>query len=413
MKQLIFLLTLLFITTDLLFSQGTEVVVQEKLVNAGFENIRVVKENGDYTISFENNIYRYNVRALATALDTISTYTEPNADIHLVQLKYGVPQLLTSVSADEWLTFRSDTMISPLIESSLEVSYKLDDSWKSIKHEKAVNRNIAKFDFVFYPQFYLTNLTFEKIYEVQFNIAPAVEVTFWKGSLLTAQVILPIYNDSQIYGKAGDKIRPGFLVLSQDFRLPGPVFGKFSLGNFNYNRYGFDLTLAYPFKNTRWHIGLNAGFTGLSSFTDSGMELGELNTLSFSLNTGYFLPRFDLRFDLQMGRYLYGDYGGRFDLTRMFGETAIGFYASYTSLNLGESGEPNAGFHISIPFPPGKRWKHRRFRANVPRYFDWEYNGATDFVYSRYYEVRPNENRSEHFMNPAYIKSELLKNRHY
>ena len=81
--------------------------------------------------------------------------------------------------------------------------------------------------------------------------------------------------------------------------------------------------------------------------------------------------------------------------------------------DIGLVGYPNAGFHVAIPFPPGKRLKHRRLRANVPRYFDWEYNGATEMIYNRYYERRPNENRSEHYFNPDYIKNELLKNKHY
>ncbi|RKZ82267.1 MAG: hypothetical protein DRQ39_10910, partial [Gammaproteobacteria bacterium] len=86
---------------------------------------------------------------------------------------------------------------------------------------------------------------------------------------------------------------------------------------------------------------------------------------------------------------------------------------AYTVLDDGEGGHPNAGFHFAIPFPPGKRLKHKTFRVNLPRFIDWEYNGATDFVYNRYYERRPNENRSEHYFNPDYIKNELMENRHY
>ncbi|MEJ2595897.1 MAG: hypothetical protein P8100_12415, partial [bacterium] len=61
--------------------------------------------------------------------------------------------------------------------------------------------------------------------------------------------------------------------------------------------------------------------------------------------------------------------------------------------------------------PPGKRLKHRRLRVDLPRYFDWEYNGATEFVYNRYYERRPNENRSEHYLNPVYLQQEIVKYR--
>jgi hypothetical protein len=232
--------------------------------------------------------------------------------------------------------------------------------------------------------------------------------------LFTAQVILPIYSDCKVYGSGGNKIRPGFIVLSQNFRLPGPVFGSMSIGNFNNERYGVDLKLNYPFKNPRWYVGLNAGLTGYSVFTaEEGLELGEMNTVTLFGMAGYFLPKLNLRFELSGGRYIRGDYGGRFDLSRMFGETTIGLYASFTTLEGIDDVQPNAGFHVAIPFPPGKRFKRKRFRVNLPNYFDWEYNGATEFYYGRYYETRPDENRTAHYLNPHYIKNELLKNRHY
>jgi hypothetical protein len=389
-------------------------ILERKLVETGFENIRVSEEGQSFFVSFENNIYRWNVRAIATALDTLAANTDPGSKIHLVQLRYDIPQIVTSVGAGDWLQFRSDTSVTANMDTSLQISYDTRKSWNKVKKNRPLTPNDFRFDLVFYPQLFIANLTFEKIYEVQFNIAPALEVSLWKGMLLTAQVILPIYSDCKVYGEASKKVRPGFLVISQDFRLPGPLFGKVSVGNFNYERYGLDLNLNYPFSNPRWYLGLNAGLTGYSVFTaDEGWDLGPMERFTLHVSGGYFLPRYNLRFELSGGRYIRGDYGGRFDLSRMFGETTIGLYASFTTLTDFESGQPNAGFHVAIPFPPGKRLKRRRFRVDLPGYFDWEYNGATEFYYGRYYEVRPNENRTEHYFNPLYIKNELLKNRHY
>ncbi|HEY9114034.1 MAG TPA: YjbH domain-containing protein [Bacteroidales bacterium] len=403
---------LIFLVSSL-FAQDSSELLKEKLENIGFENIRISAENNNYTISFENNVYRWNVRALSTALDTISSYAPKNASLNVIQLKLDIPQIVTKVDGEKWLKFRSDTIYNSLIDSSLMVSFKTQTEWNKVKHTKPLNRNTAKFDLVFYPQFYLVNLRFSKIYEVQFNIAPALEFSLWKGSLFTAQVIFPIYSDCKAYGEEGKKIRPGFLVLSQNFRFDGPWFGNVSVGNFNYHRYGIDFTMSHPFKNPRWDIEFNAGLTGSSVFTNDGWELGELNTVTFFAGAGYYLPRFNLRFDAKVGRFIQGDYGGRFDLTRMFGETSIGFYAAYTTTDIDGEGNPNAGFHFSIPFPPGKRFKPKTFKVDIPGYFDWEYNGATDFVYNRYYEVRPNENHSEYYFNPIYIKEELMLNRHY
>lgn len=401
------------LSINFVFSQTADEVIEKKLLSTGFENIRVSSENKNFTISFENNIYRWNVRALSTALDTISKYVPGNSSLSVVQLSLDIPQIATKVSAAQWLKFRKGELEKTILDSNLQISYQTTGIWNQIKNDKPLNKNTLKFDFVFYPQLYLTNLFFNSIYEVQFNIAPSIEFSLWKGSQFIAQVIFPIYSDPAVYGEEGNKIRPGFLVLSQNFRFDGPWFGNVSIGNFNNHRYGIDFSISHPFKNPRWDIGFNAGLTGSSVFTSDGWEVGEPNTFTFFVGAGYFLPRFNLRFDAQAGRFLQGDYGGRFNLSRMFGETTIGFYAMYTVTEIGGDGNPNAGFHVSIPFPPGKRLKHKTLRVNVPRYFDWEYNGATDFIYGRDFESQPEENRAAAYFNPIYIKEELLMNRHY
>ena len=59
-----------------------------------------------------------------------------------------------------------------------------------------------KVDVVVYPEVSLKNLVITQVYQVLFNLSPAVEVSFWKGMKLTAQVIFPVYNDG--YGDLAD-----------------------------------------------------------------------------------------------------------------------------------------------------------------------------------------------------------------
>ena len=387
-------------------SQDFSDKIEKTLVESGLENIRVTYLNNVCYLSFENNIYRWNIKAMKYVLDTISQIINPEDTLNIIQLRFDIPQINARVQSGLWQNFIHEQVNKKQIDSSLTISYRTDEAWKEIKRTKPINRAFAKFDFVFYPQFFLSNVTFNKIYEIQLNLAPALEVSFWRGMLFTAQVIFPIVND---YGETGDLIRPGFLVLSQNFKFANSTFVNVSAGNFNYQRYGLNFQVYHHFKNERWYIGLTTGLTGTSQFNKSGWTFGTPNTVTWSLGAGYFLPFYSLRFDLNAGRFLKGDYGVRFDLTRMFGETTIGFYAIYSAFTQLMGGRVNGGFHFSIPFPPRKRWKHRRFRAIPPRYFDWEYNAGTEFRYGRSFETRPNENRSEHYYNPVYFKEELLK----
>ncbi|MEJ2596265.1 MAG: hypothetical protein P8100_14335 [bacterium] len=54
--------------------QDNKPSIGESLTASGFENIRVKQNGDDLTVSFENNIYRWNVRAISTALDKVSTH---------------------------------------------------------------------------------------------------------------------------------------------------------------------------------------------------------------------------------------------------------------------------------------------------------------------------------------------------
>lgn len=54
---------------------------------------------------------------------------------------------------------------------------------------KEKNSSLFKVDVVVYPEVSLKNLVITQVYQVLFNLSPAVEVSFWKGMKLTAQVI--------------------------------------------------------------------------------------------------------------------------------------------------------------------------------------------------------------------------------
>jgi hypothetical protein len=375
--------------------------LSEKLETLGFENVRVLQNGKDVAISMEDNIYRWNVAGIRVALDSIASCTRDSTFLSIYFLKKDIPQLVVKVPALAWRNYTSGLVAASEISNVLQVVYPNGNNWKTLKQISPLNRSTNKIDFVLYPQFAFQNTLITQLYEVQLNLAPALEVSLWKGMQFTGQVIFPIVNE---LGYEGDFIRPGFVTLSQDFRLAHQWLGRVTTGKFNAKRYGADVVIDHPLQNNRWKIGLNAGLTGISIFYDGQWFTGDLNTITWFTKVGYYYPRFNLQFDLSYGRYLNKDYGFRADCTRHFGETTIGFYAMYTG------GEPNGGFHFSIPLPPCKRTRKHTLRLVPANYYDLEYNAGTEFYYGRYYETRPNENRSERWNNPLFIKNEILKN---
>jgi hypothetical protein len=393
-KQIISFSLFFSITIHYAIAQDSYKIISQSLTYAQFENIRVTQNEGKLIITAEDNLYRWNVRGIAALLDIISKNTG-NQPVTLILLKKDIPQI-------EIETLNRSTPLDKNgeLRQKYIVHYATDANWKKVKSISPTNSHVNKIDLVIYPQFGLQNTLLSQIYEVQLNIAPAIELSLWRGMQFTGQVIFPIVNQMDY---EDDFIRPGFITLSQEFRLPHQWFGQLTVGNFNSNRYGLDATIDHPFPNPRWAVSFNAGLTGSSSFYEGEWISGELNILTWFIKARYFYPKFNLQFDLSYGRYLNKDYGFRADCTRHFGETTVGFYAMYTG------GEPNGGFHFAVPLPTAKRNRRHALRLAPPRYFDWEYNAGTEFYYGRYYETRPNENRSERWHNPLFIKNELLK----
>ncbi len=392
-------IVLLFVVTSEKKLKGQD-KIKERLLLAGFENLRVLRDDHELYISAEDNIFRWYLTGIKAVLDTVAKYSEPHTRLSLVVLGKGIPKLVVHVSPGLWKEYLLGTVQLHEISDDLEVNYELDGSWNKLKNTVPENSSFSKADLVVYPQFALQNVLVKKIYEIQLNIAPAVEITLQKGLCFTGQVIFPVIND---LGFDGDFIRPGFVTLSQQIRLPHQWFGRVTVGNFNASRYGTDFFIFHPLRNNRWSIAMNAGYTGSSRFYHGQWTAGKINVVTWFARGGYYYPKFDLQLDLTVGRYLNNDYGVRADCTRHFGEKTVGFYIMQSG------GQANGGFHFSVPLPPVKRFRRRAFRIVPPRFFDWEYNAATEFYYGRYYETRPNENRSEQWMNPIFIKNELLK----
>lgn len=390
------------------------------LAREGFENIRILEKDQSLVLSVENKVYRSNVQAIAALVDSVALWA-PEKELKLYFLQNDVPALQLKVSLAKWKNRKKNT--NPISDPQwLLIDRGIDADWNKLKRQPAKNPQNNKIDFVLYPQLRITNRLLTQLYEVQFNLAPTMEVMLWKGMVFTAQVIFPLSNEAEILdiyenidelaeernflylSNEGDYIRPGFVTISQDFRLPKKWFGNLTVGNFNSHRYGINVRANHYFKGDKWSITASAGLTGSSHFYQGQWVRGSLNTMTWKVKTGYFYPRYNLQLELSYGSYINNDKGVRADCIRHFGNTSIGFYAMYTG------GESNGGFKFTIPLPTAKRKRNKALRIMAPYYFDSDYNAAYAVYYGKDFETRPNENQTEHFNNPTFVKKQLINN---
>ena len=193
-----------------IFAQTSGEATVEKLVLYGYENVRWKDTPTERIYTIESNEEKRIGLGVANALKIIQAQGLPKDKFcRVIVTDNNVPQLaLTYYSTD-----RDSTNIQL---SEWETSYDLGDSWKNVKKERKNNSSLFKVNIIVYPQLSYMNMIITQIYQVLFDLSPAIEVSLWPGGKLTGMLKIPVYNDG--YGYYENKVHPGHLTISQRFR---------------------------------------------------------------------------------------------------------------------------------------------------------------------------------------------------
>jgi hypothetical protein len=370
-----------------------------KLVDMGFENVSFTETEDEKIYILENTAYRLNGVGIGKALQEVGSDAFVGGKAcRLIFLSNNVPQISLYCRPSE----RGDSISVPSM-SDWDVSYDLGPDWRKYTKGKKQNSSLFKVDIVVYPEVSLKNLVITQIYQVLFNLSPAIEVSLWKGMMLTAQMVFPVYNDG--YGKRAGKVHPGFLTARQSVRLPYNTWGTLTVGMFNSERYGVDLKLFHPFKNEKFSVEGRVGVTSAYRWDKFELTYGTKKRLTWSVGGSYYWPHYNTQFTLKAEQYLLGEKGVCAEVVRHFRYCSIGFYALKA-----EHAKKDGGFRFQIALPP---YKYKR-RGYIPRItpsknIGLRYDAGNEQYYYKTYRSAPGDNIMQaNSFNPYYIKSELL-----
>lgn len=370
----------------------------KKLVKMGFENVRWSDNGQERIYVIENIAYRLNGVGISKAIEQIQQTGLPaDKPCRLIVLDNNVPQIslyykpvladsLPKATAEDW-----------------KVSYDLGDSWNKVKKVKKINSSLYKVDILVYPELSFKNLIITQIYQVLFNLSPTIEVSLWPGMKLTAQMVIPIYNDG--YSDLAGKVHPGFITLSQSFRLPYNIFATATIGHFNVERYGIDMRLFYPFKDERFSLEGRIGCTSVAYWDGFTCYFNTKKRITWSVGGNFYWPLFNTQFSLRAEQYLLGEKGVRFDMIRHFRYCSIGFYAMKA-----KHANSNGGFRFQVALPPYK-YKRKKYypRIEPSKNMGIAYNAGNERYYYKMYRATASDNiMQQNSFNPYFIKSELL-----
>ena len=374
----------------------------EKLVSLGFENVRWKETENERIYTIENNIFKAQGVGIAKAIEVIQANgLSTNKPCKVIVTHLGIPEISLTYQPSNDETGNGD------IQKGWQTSYDLGKSWNEVKKEKIKNRSQFKVDIVIYPDLSYKNLIITQIYQALFTLSPAVEVSFWPGMKLTGQIIIPVYNDG--YGKLMDKVQPGFMTLSQSFRLPHNIKGRATVGFFNAQRYGVDLRLFRPFNfDNRFSLEAKVGMTGIGYWDAFHYHYDKDLTMTWSIGANFYWPKYNTQFCLKGEQYFLKERGVKFEMIRHFRYASVGFYAMKA-----QYAKSNGGFKFQILLPP---YKYKRFEGKnkyIPRIttsaqMGTIYNAGNERIYYRQYRSEASDNiMNNNSFNPYFIKSEL------
>lgn len=409
LRRIILLIYALVFPLLAVAQSGDETV--DELVRLGFENVTWAENDSERVYLLENSAYRLSGVGIGKALDEIQKRGLPQDGkvCRLIVLDNNVPKI--SLCCDTGLLEGKEVS-----RNDWNVSYDLGDGWDLVKGKERKNSSLYKVDLLLYPLFSFKNGRYSVPYQVRLNLSPSLEASLWKGGKVTAQLIIPIVND---FGYRYDDVRPGFLTVSQEVRLPYNIFLTGTVGFFNNSRNGVDVKLEYYPNDKGFWFDARASYT---IFGEWGEWRGGRNVHPFKfgydkesgkvtgyIGANYYWKRLATQISLRGEKYLEGECGVRFDFVRHMKYCSIGFYGMYVPDDWHNDGL-NGGFRFVVNLPPYK-YKRKGYipRVMPSRGWGFEYNAGGTFVYGQSFKAEAQENMSESIKyNIDYLKQELL-----
>ena len=385
----------LFVSTIVL-GQNIGEKTAEELVALGFENVRWTETDNEIIYTIENTAYKIQEAGIAKAIQTIQSSEMPKGKTcKVIVTRQEIPEMT--------LTYENSSEDF----AKWQASYDITSSWKEVKKKDKKNSSRYKVDIIVYPSLSFQNMDISKVYQVMFSLNPAIEISLWPGMRLSGQVILPLIVDTKgyaAYSPLYKKVRPGFMTLAQRFRLPFNIKGKGTIGYFNQDQYGLNMQLFRPFKDERFSLEAQLGYTGWGYWDAFSLKYNDQYQWTWSVGGNFFWSQYDTQFSLKAQQYLLGERGIRFDMVRHFKYASVGFYAMKA-----KEANSNGGFLFQIALPPYKLKRHKYIpRVNTSMNMGIMYNAGNERIYYRQHRVEINDKlMEENGFNPVYIENKL------
>ena len=368
----------------------------EKLATYGFENLQELYSEDQYTLFYEDNLFRFPADGLFEVLQKIVPI-EKAIHTKIVLLNKGIPIIEMNILTKDFIDFKQGNLvIEKLIENC---NFQFTDA--QTQSELSKNPSYFKTDLSLRFQLDYTLGNFDNPIRQRVNFQPYLSSDLSKGVNFETYYNVPEFDE---LGFMEPQI--GILRLSNDVKLSKADFLNMSVGFFNYNRLGLSFDyLKFLYKdNLRWNV--HMGITRFGRLNKDLIMFYDLSTdlrVDFFSELNYRINKYDMDLSFRYGSYILGDIGYTAQVKRYSGQRFIGLF--YKKSNYGTM----VGFDFSLPIPIRKYNRKLPIRAKLFDHFYLPYNYRSDSdVGMLYYRGENLISRMTDYF-PAIIKKGLLK----
>lgn len=334
------------------------------LYHSGFSDIAVEIKDRELQVTAQNDRYYYNTKAVRVILGTIK-YIMPEdiKGVRIILRENGVP-LFEFVAG---MTDLTEVYSNKLTHDELLYLSALDTATLRSPDVKGKNKRLLQYGMKPSLETFLNDPS--GFFKYRFGISAWSSLHPWKGGTFVAGIAsyplnnistvneplsIPVRTDLASYKE--EKVNLNRLMFDQAGKLPLNVYVRLSAGLLETQYGGVDAEAAFPAFDGRLLLGIS-GSAVKKRAHDSILKFKEdpvkdVFTTAF-VNARINFPETDLSFDVKAGRFLAGDPGAKFTISKFMNGVILKVWYTVTDTSVfsddSNRGYNDKGFGVTVP----------------------------------------------------------------
>jgi Exopolysaccharide biosynthesis protein YbjH len=340
--------------------------IHEAIHKAGFAEVSVYTDGETLTAEFENTMYLSDEKAAGRVLRILLLYSPSDAKkLQAVIKRRNIPILEVSVAPDYLEKYLEEEIPEDAFNKLVDVQIVSEPEQKG--RIEAVQSDVPKplYGWGIKPEFtpYLNDPS--GFFKARFGLQPRATLNLWKGAQLYSRLELPVYSNisssntpvpnavrSDSWKYLGSDITFDSLLMDQIIRISDRTFGRLSLGYLEFMYAGAGGEVLRFFGDGNLALGFEADWARKRE-PGSGFGLLDFDVYDVLADGYYHFAPFGITFQAQYGRFLAGDVGWLFTVSRQYdtGVTIGGWYSLTDTNDLTDynKGYNEKGVFITLP----------------------------------------------------------------